>query len=391
MKENNNISEEKEGRKLSDKEINQLNDILSKEKPLKIPDYEEEKGYAKEMKTVLDPNTGETKIIGSVDQDETVDDEDFETFLKNIDDNINNIEVNDSPISTDELKDTIQEDFDNKDFDLSDEALQELLKIVNRKKKGEKFNIYKESPDEVKDMIDSFVNKLGIANGTVISNQARAIRNDIAETLIDQFISNIQINRAKTDLNKEIENIFKESTQELTEYVVGYTEERNKKYREYANNLTDIDKKKKLNDILDVIDSAYSLNNLKEFAKTCKIKNYDIENPNKYFTGFISKYKNSPYNIYDIKLTIPILERRFVDDDTVNTNSIIALLVCFCKYVLNYDIENPYEHSFMYYFIYNIIVIDSNKSDATKSVSDKFVNNIKDVIINLKERNPKLN
>jgi hypothetical protein len=41
----------------------------------------------------------------------------------------------------------------------------------------------------------------------------------------------------------------------------------------------------------------------------------------------------------------------------------------------------------MYYVIYNIIIADSNTSENTKEVSEIFIENIKKVINNLKERN----
>jgi hypothetical protein len=126
---------------------------------------------------------------------------------------------------------------------------------------------------------------------------------------------------------------------------------------------------------------------LKEFSKTCKIKKYDIENPKNHFRDFTNKYKNSEYNIYDIKLTLPVLERLIVDNEKYNDADMIAFLICFCKYIKNFRVENVLEHSFMYYVIYNIVIAGSNVSDKTKEVSDIFINNIKEVIDNLKERN----
>ena len=349
-----------------------------------------EVGEMKIANTVLDPNTGETKILSTEDPDyETIDDTTFEQLVEDIESGKIKVETDDSPITEEELKDNIEafSPDDNK-FDLSDEAMQQLLMVANRRMNHEEFNIYKEFPREIQKMINE---SLGIPfeNGSpvVSTTETRTIRNAMAEQLLDEFILKISMERARMDLNKEIENVFKEGIKDITEYSIGYTQERNASYREYAEGLEDEEKKAKLLETLDTIDSAYSLDPLKEFAKTCKIKKYDIEQPKNYFRDFSTKYQNSSYNIYDIKLTLPILERHIVDNEVYNNADVVAFLVCFCKYIRNFKVENILEHTFMYYVIYNIILIDSNVSEKTKDVSDKFIENVKEVIDNLKERN----
>ena len=378
-----------EGRQLSDKEIEQLDDILGKVEPTKIPEYDNEEGEYKKANTILDPNTGELKIVDTTSQEDDEEDS-FEDMVKKIDSGEINIELDNSPITENELKESINNNSEiGENFDLTPEAIQKLLEISNRRMKKESFNVYKEFPDEVKKMVDNFIIQSGFGLPNALSNQGRSIRNDISESLIDSFIGNIQMNRAQIDLNKEIENVFKEGSKDITEYAVGFTEERNKKYREYAESMEDEEKKEKLLEVLDTMESAYNLDILKEFALDCKIKAYDVENPNRVFDGFLAKYKNSTYNIYDIKLTVPILERNFADELT--SKQLIAFLISFCKYTLNFNVENINQHVFMYYFIYNIIVIDTNTSEKTKSVSDKFKENIKAVVENLKKRNEWLN
>ena len=347
-------------------------------------------GELKVANTVLDPNTGETKIISTEDLDyETIDDTTFEQLVEDVESGKIKVETDDSPITEEELKDNIEafSPDDNK-FDLSDEAMQQLLIVANKRMNHEEFNIYKEFPHEIQKMINDSLGIPFINGSPVIStNESRMLRNAMAEQLLDEFILKISMERAKVDLNKEIEGVFKDGIKDIAEYTIGYTQERNASYREYAEGLEDEEKKAKLLETLDTIDSAYSLDPLKEFAKTCKIKKYDIEQPKNYFRDFLTKYQNSSYNIYDIKLTLPILERHIVDNEVYNNADIIAFLVCFCKYIRNFKVENILEHTFMYYVIYNIILIDSNTSEKTKNVSDDFIKNIKEVIDNLKERN----
>ena len=379
-------------RVLSEEEVEKINEVLSSEEPLKVPDYEPEEGEHKLMDVATDPNTGEQIVMGK-HEGALGGHDDFDEMVRKIDSGEVSVELDESPIKEDELRTAIATDnnfhADKDNLNISDESLQVLLQIANRRMKKEQFNVYRELPDDVKKNVDNMIKQFGLASGNAITNQGRALRNNIAESLIDEFIGNIQISRAQSDFNKELENIFKEGSKEISEEAIEYTEDRNKKYREYAETMEDEEKKQKLLSVLDVIDSAYNLDSLKEYAKTCKIKAYDIEDPTRYFKSFLNKYKDSTYNIYDIKLTLPILERR-LKPEGIDDAQVIALLVCFCKYTQNYSVSNVYEHPFMYYFIYNIILIDTNTSEKTKHVSDKFVENLIEVINNLKERNPKL-
>jgi hypothetical protein len=97
------------------------------------------------------------------------------------------------------------------------------------------------------------------------------------------------------------------------------------------------------------------------------------------------KYKDSTYDIYDINLTLPILDRYVTDGEKYNNADVIAFMVCFCKYIQNYKVENPMEHAFMYYVIYNICVMDSLPD--TSEEKERFMNNVREVMDNLKERN----
>lgn len=380
---------------LTDEQVEQLNDALEENAKnnsdiqlirsfASNQNIDNEEGYNKKANIIIDPNTGENKIVSTEDAD-TIDEDSFEKLVKDVEEGKVNVEIDNSPITREELDETLSNVLDDK-FNISDESIQVILELANRKMNKEEFNVYKAFPDEIKEMIDKY---MGYDDTTprLTNNEIRSLRNSIAESLLDEFIMNVSVQRARTDLNKEVEDLFKQGIKDITEYSVGYTKERNQAYREYVENMEDEDKKKKLTEALDVIDSAYNLDTLKEFAKTCKIKKYDIEQPKKYFRDFLAKYQNSNYNIYDIKLTLPILERKIVDNEKYNSADIIAFLVCFCKYIKNFDTSNILEHTYMYYVIYNIVIMDSNTSENTKEVSDIFAENIREVIDNLKERN----
>lgn len=347
-----------------------------------------DQGYIKKANIVVDPYTGENKIVSTVNEDEeTIDDMSFEDLVAGIESGEIKVPEDNTPISKEELKSNFGILDDNGNITVSNEDFMTILEVVNRRNNKEDFNVYKALPKVIQRQIDEGIGLPPEGSSVITNNPIRAMRNATAEALIDEVILHLIMERAQTNLNKEIEEVFKSTATEVAEYSIGYTKERNEKYREYAEGLEDEEKKKKLLETLDVIDSAYDLNTLKEFAKTCKIKKYDIENPKNYFRDFMYKYKDQAYNIYDINLTLPMLERHIVDDENYNKADIIAFMVCFCKYIRNFNVENTLDHAFMYYVIYNICIVDS-LPESSKEVSDKFMNNIKEVINNLKERNP---
>lgn len=348
-----------------------------------------EAGEYKKMNVQIDPNTGEHKILGATEE---TDNETFEEMYERIKNS--EIEFDSKPITEKEILEYISNDSSDSILgeiaeeveDISPDAIKGLLDIVNRKMNREEFNIYKAFPDEIREKIDHY---LAVSKISINSQEGKQFRNYVSEQLVMDFISNITINRTTHDFNKEIEEIFTQGSHEIADSVIGYTEERNKKYREYAEQMEDEIKKEKLLSVLDSIDMAYTLDNLKEYAKKCKIKKFDLEKPDRYYSTFLRKYENSPYNIYDINLARPILYRNINDPESTECftdKDINAFFICFCKFSLNMSPDNVQEHSFMYYLLYNIVLIDMNKGDS-KDVSEKFIDNIREVIYNLRERN----
>lgn len=345
-----------------------------------------EEGYTKKANILVDPLSGENKIISTEEDNESIDDTTFEDLIADIESGKIQIDPDTTPINKEELKNNVGVLDLNGNISLSDEDMLTLLEVANRRKNKEEFNVYKALPESVKKQINKLIGEgMGVPE-VATSNPIRALRNQTAEALIDETLINITMQRAQNDLNKEIEEVFKTGAADIAEYSVGYTRERNEEYRKYAESLEDEDKKSKLLETLDTIDSAFSLDSLKEFAKTCKIKKYDIENPKNYFRDFMYKYKDAAYNIYDINLTLPMLERHIVDNENYSSADIIAFMVCFCKYIRNFNAENALEHAFMYYVIYNICIMDS-LPESSKEIKEEFIDNIKEVMDNLKERN----
>lgn len=336
------------------------------------------------MNVLVDPATGEHKIIGRAGEEVKYN---FEGVIKQINDGDPDI-LTSKPFTEQEIisflqsadDDTLKEEL-AADIDISPQSLRDLLEIVNRRLKGEKFNAYRESPDEVKNLVDSYIME-GLKSAMPVANNQslNAARNRIAMSLIDEFIHNIKMDRAKTDFAKELENIYNNSSVMASEEGLEYIEERNAAYREAANAIEDEGKRERLNAILDRIEEARNLTELKEFAKTCKIKRFDIERPDKrVYSAFLSKYRNSVNNIYDISIAETVLTRQLAPYG-YDKIDVIMLLIAFCKQCKNYSVDNVLEHAYMYYFLYYCVMLDGDKSD-------KFKNNLLEVIKNVNERN----
>lgn len=365
-------------------------DIKDVKNVLNFPEDEEkvEELDVKNMDVVVDPLTGEHKILGSTEEVNEVKDS-FDEMVRKINEDDDFSFSDDAPITeaeaVDYLSDNASESIINeisKGTNYTNEEIQQLLIVTNKRIKKQEVNVYKELPESMRKLIDQYTNQMITHDKIDGNNHAfiRGAKNSIAEALIDEFISDIQIDRFKNDFARDLENIYATSNKEIAETSLEYFEERNAAYREAAEEIEDEEKKAKLLAILDQIDEARALTGLKEFAKACKVKPIETEKPdNRVYRNFLAKYKDSNNNIYDIKVAIEVLYRHLVDDNYTRKDVELFFIV-FCKYVRNYDVNVPTQHAFMYYVLYYAVMLDGDKSD-------NFKNNVKEVINNIKLRN----
>lgn len=396
---------------LSDEQIeeigNSLEDIKNNNEELKVladlpsnnnieDNINKENGEYRKTLVKINPDTGEHIITGEVIKDDK-DKESFDEMNERIANGNINVEIDNSPISLEEINDHIKNSESDSMFKSvfgdaeqpDNETMMAILDVVNRRMNKEEFNVYRAFPDKIKELINSYIAKVngGCANN---SNQHKMIRNMLAESIIDEFITDISIDRVKNDLNKEVEELFEKSSGEIADSIIGYTTERNKQYRDYANSIEDDYKKEKMNKILDQIDEAYNLTGLKEFCKRCKIKHIDLEKCNeKSYTinQFLAKYDESPYNIYSIYIAEQTLLRNLIKKNfNASDKDVRAFFLAFCNQCKNYTPTDSFQHAYMYYVIYNVILSDINTGEK-KEVSDLFLDNVIECINNLRARN----
>lgn len=349
------------------------------------PELTEEDGYYKNMNVTTNIDTGEKMILGEESDDD---------FDKSFDDMVNRINEGDDifgsakPLSETDVIDYLSNNDDDNllnamvaGTDFTQEELQSILKATNRRINKEEFNVYKELPSKVQQMIDKYISAAGLGAASGLSSaQMNGLKKSVAESIIDEFAQNIQMDRAKSDFARELEEIYTSSNKDISDASLEYIDERNKAYREYAVNIEDESKRTMMIAILDRIDSARDLDNLKEFSKKTKIKSIELEKPEtKVFSHFLNKYKDSSNNIYDIKLAQRSLYRH-LSDEGYTIDDVNCFLIDFCKEVSHFSVDEPLDHAYMYYVMYYCAMLDADRSE-------KFLNNVKEVIANAKTRN----
>lgn len=293
----------------------------------------------------------------------------------------------------DDIKKSIKDSMfvDDDKFQISDEDTLKLLEIVNKVKAKEKVNIYNELPESVQAMINKYMIDNGVQGFSVQSN---SIRNTLSATLIDEFISNISVDKTVESFNKEMEDLFINTGEEFSKMYKEYDSERTKYLESALEKIPEgpegEEKRKTIEKVLDSINDSYKLTRLKEASGKLKIKNFEKEKPEKVFSDFEFKYRDKTYHIYPIKTALKTLanhlEKRLLKEFDMNQTKAavaagiesITFMLLFCKFCRNYKASVPEEHAFMYYTLYNIMLLDIYKGTEYEEFAGGLINNIID-------------
>ncbi len=351
-----------------------------------------EQGEERLVNISIDPATGKEKILST--EEVTDEEQDIDSLIgKDFD-----LEFDNSPITIEELKKYISNATDDstleeikKSTNITTDDLIELMNLANRLHNKEEIpSIFNKLPKSVQVIINK---SMGPGYDNVFNANINSFRNDMTEMLLDQIVTDILVDRANNTMNTSVEKIFNVAKTEIGNTLVGYTEERNRKYRqEIEERVEDPEKKAKALEILNKIETTYKLEEFKEFCKKCKIRKIDVEKPesNKNYDidRLLDKYKdNSTFNIYNIYNAQLVLTRTINrDEQKYNNKQIRAFFIAFARYCMNFSPDNTMEHIFMFYTIYNVVLTDVNTGDKAE-VSNKFLDNVRECIDNLTTRN----
>lgn len=256
----------------------------------------------------------------------------------------------------------VQKTYDLKHSDLNIANVQALTDLVKRKEKGDKI-YYSDLPDVFKTRIAQTISSEG--GGAYMGN--KEIKNQMAEALIDnihmQLISD-QMENTVVDMQNSIKNYM---TKELGEMFNTSRSQQHKIMLEQmpllASKAEDPQKADILLKVSDAYKQAYTLEDM--FNSYCKgkpkIKSIDVEKIQKHYFTFNDKYHKSKWVIRDVAMLAPILDRNL--DKDIDMKDILTFIAIFLKYteMKNMNPENIWDHTFMYYVVFNIASLDIYK------------------------------
>ena len=332
------------------------------------------------------PLTGDIADDSSVSIEDVVD-KNWESFIRGAS----------SDVTSDIVKDVINSGNFNGDDDATKLAI-----LMTKRMSGEEFNYYEELPDAMKAKVDEMLMQIRLSGN--FPKGAPINRRYLAKMLLDECIedykkdasSQMDLDTMLSGFNGEIEKAQNEMSTELGGMMMSFDEERIAeidaaiKRCEEAGNVEAVHN---LEAIKSTITSAFNLKDFIEFCKTCKVKTIEIEKPSRMFDYFNSKYEHHKNTINDIRSCPTILSRHLTE---YTQFQLIALCVAFCKFCQYMSPDNMGEHTFMYYFIRNIIAIDRLNpkgnlymamDDKSKAFYDDFTTNLKAALNNLIEKN----
>lgn len=300
----------------------------------------------------IDPETGMHKIIGVANQgnsasfSDIIDGVDQEKMNKPDEETVKNLG----------------------DLGLPDDQAMQLYNLMLRYKAGEKFNIYNEFPPAVKDMVHNISNT---KNPKVITN--------LSKGLLEFFINQLNIEQEFIDLQDSIKkeldmpgmvDMYAEHLVESMEIdLLKKADELQESHPEKAEQLRMISNKFTHSYTYDSLHLELDSN-----PKIVKKINKELKKFNRACRDFNFKYQNSKFKINDVSLLVNTITRQLSCSEE-DAKKFVLLFTNVCREMTS---DNIIEHTFMYYTIKNILVIDHMEKE--NEFSKKVLNNIREVI-----------
>ena len=345
-----------------------------------VEEHEPEEG--KEVKTMVsvNPYTGEKTPIPS--DKELEEDKSLEDVFADLGETLNNESEEDSfvDITIDDIKKYHEEEGTSiGKYDITDKTALALIQVINKKQRKETVK-FKDLPKQIQDYIDQYLLKESGLTG--FSPEINSLRNSLTEALLEEYITQIGFNKIDEDFNKEIEALYESAGKEMSPLFKEYNENREEYLRNLTAKIEDEDKKILAEKVLDSIHDAFELKRITSLENKIKLKAYYLEEPEKVYKSEIeNKYHDTEYTIYKLSMIQAILDRHLKsngmipEDDTETAKKIVLAFALFCR---NYSINNPEDHAFMYYYTYNVILLDIYKDENYDDYAKDFLaNNMK--------------
>lgn len=272
------------------------------------------------------------------------------------------------------LDDDIKKHF-TEDMNLSAEDAMQLLNVLHRHANGERFSKFNALPTSVQEMIK----KAGAEMGVTSPEQLRFFTN----TMLDEFIQDAAFNKEIIDFEESIKKELNiPSLVDMhSEYIKDAME---KELLERADKL-EADGKTieadKLRKVSAAFTSSYTYDKLyyvmEHDRKVRSRLAKDVEKYRRFCDDFVYKYRDTQFNIHDIALCLPILQRKFPHR---TLNELTMFVNTMWKSMENLNIKDLESNIYAYYLIKNIMSLDYIEDSAKTGFTDTIMNNIEDVI-----------
>lgn len=315
-----------------------------------------------EMYAKVDPTTGNITGYSVPDMDsDIVNDVDLKEVEDAIDDPKN-------------IENALKKSYDVESID--NESIVKIKDLMIKRRSGERIK-YADMPEDFKKRIMETI--CGQGNTPYVGN--KEVRNQMAEAIIDNTIMEVmqnEMNKVCVDLGNSVNNYM---TKQLGGMINSSRAQQHKIMIEQLPLLASKIEKENpqkadvLIKISDAYKQAYSLEDM--FNSFCKgkpkIKRIDIEKIQKLYYEFNSKYDKSKWVIRDVAMLAPILDRNL--NRKFNMDDILTFIAVFIKYTTmnNMTPDNIWDHTFMYYVVFNIASLDIyTKTEGLADEDSKF-------------------
>lgn len=259
-------------------------------------------------------------------------------------------------------------------YKLDDNDIKQIIEVTNKyksaKANNKKISLYNLLPESLKKLIKQEC----ALNGNV----SKELLNLLAEEYINQVIRDSTMDQLFIDFNTELSNAFREDMPTINKYLIDDIVNKKNVLYEKAEQIQDEhpDNAIKLKQIGDAYEEAYTYNKFIDAIKhrRFKIRHIDFEKFCKVFDKFNIKYENSKFTINNVS-KLPFVIKRILERKRIqyNEEDPVLFTIAFCRYTDSYSPNNLDQHTFMYYFIYNLIYLDIYiTSDADQQVSKFF-------------------
>lgn len=300
-----------------------------------------------------------TGILNTIPYDEKeITEESIDNLINLKDEDLKKIEIN---------WDNFTSSVENMYPEINMDDLKQLFSALTKYRQGVKFSYFNELPDVIKRNINDYVN-LGAAEHQASQNTTKQIKNMLAKELFDTIISNNYTTKAFTDISKFSTEEIKREKEKLGESIGDYNNKLRKEYEEgfikraeeYEKSGEEeaINKAKQLRKVSRMFTQAYTYEDMYAafVDRKIKVKPIQLDKFKRTCQDFNRKYYNNTFNIKDVGMTVPVLDK--VLDKKYDITTLQSFIVLFINYTKNFIPSNIDEHVFMFYFIQNILALE---------------------------------